>query len=91
MCSLWTQGKLGYHSNLVVEAKGLARGLMMMWCDEIDLVVKWKDNRVICCEIKKVMGLKKWNLFGCYGTPYGGENERFWSNLETEILNCKGL
>lgn len=60
-----------------------------MWNDEVDIVVKLMDKRIICCDIKNEKGLNDWRFYGCYGTPYGVEKANFWVRLEDEIFSCE--
>ena len=40
--------KLGYHQSEVVEANGLAGGLVFFWKDEIHIEWQWSIEQVIC-------------------------------------------
>ena len=77
--------KLGYFEFVIVEPSGLAGGLTMMWKKELDIQCLWKSNRVICCSFKPAPTEEAWNFYGCYGTPYPREKEKFWKSLNHTI------
>lgn len=37
--------KLGFNKYTMVEARGKAGGLVLMWSKEVNLEVEWKSNR----------------------------------------------
>lgn len=43
--------KLGFRSNHIIEANGLAGGLSLMWNEEINLEIEWSTKRIICCRV----------------------------------------
>lgn len=79
--------KLGFSHWVSVDARGLARGLALLWVEDICLEVKWKNDRCICSEIDG-RELEKWQLFGCHGTPYISEKATFWEGTKETILQC---
>lgn len=60
--------KLGCHNYDIVEAKGKAGGLCLIWSEDINLVVSWKFDRFFCGEIIREGGKPIHNIIACHGT-----------------------
>lgn len=76
---------LGFSKVEIVEARGDAGGLALMWTGDVLMECLWKTNRLICCSVKSEGSDFQWKLLGVYGTPYRTEKENFWNGLETIV------
>ena len=74
--------------NLVVDAKGLARGLCLMW--KAGFVVKLVDFNKDLIAINILDTACTWNLVGFYGPPYVVKNRKAWENLAA-FFRCPWL
>lgn len=64
---------LGFNNFWIVESRGRAGGMAIMWNDVINIQYVWSNERIIHCEVFDLMGSKLWDLFACYATPYGAK------------------
>lgn len=68
---------LGFSNFEIIESRGQAGGLTLMWKYEMKLKVEWKSDRLFLCKIASIDGRKDWNLLTCHGTPYSREKHDF--------------
>lgn len=68
-----------------LDAKELARGLLLMWTSVIEMDMLWKNNIVICCHIFYHMAKVGWKFLSFYGTPYLADNIAFWESIVTTM------
>lgn len=82
----WVCSRLWYPNMNLVEAKCVANGMVLLWKDELELVVKWKSGETGGQRIN--IG----NLFGCYGTLYPSENVFFFSlwKIVLKVVSPRG-
>ncbi|KAL4607019.1 hypothetical protein ACB092_09G145100 [Castanea dentata] len=79
---------LGFSYRQVIEAKGFAGGLCMMWRAN-DLVEGLEYNKnMIAIQVSDK--LSKWVLVGFYGPTYPAKNSKAWGNLSAllESFSC---
>ncbi|XP_015879387.3 uncharacterized protein LOC107415557 [Ziziphus jujuba] len=72
---------LGYHNMEIIEAKGNAGGLCLMWSDDVNLKIERSNERVICGDMLDDVGNPTWSFLACHSPPYIGEKKNFWSQL----------
>lgn len=80
---------LGFNNFEIVEARGIAGGLILMWTDDVQLEMEWKSDRIICCNILVYDRVKRWSLFTCHGTLYNCEKRVFWEDFEEVITTIR--
>lgn len=78
---------LGFNNFEIVEARGTAGGLILMWTDDVNIEMEWKSDRIIGCDILDYDRVKRWSIFACHGTPYNSEKRTFWEDFEEVIKN----
>ena len=70
----------------VVEAKGIAGGICMMWRSGITIQkVEFNKNLIA---VKVVDAMRSWLLVGFYGPPYPAKKQKAWENLMTLLESC---
>lgn len=62
--------RLGFLNLIIIEAKGRAGGLALLWNDDLIVEKCWNTERVICCKVKECGRENCWNLIASYGTLY---------------------
>lgn len=62
--------KLGFKNAFTVAAAGTARGISLLWNDEVNLRWVWNTDHIICRDVVNAAGKPIWNLFAWYGLPY---------------------
>lgn len=82
------RNSLSFTNSEIIEAKGTAGGMVLMWSDDLQLMIDWTSHRIISGVIRGLDGKDSWCLFGCHGTPYRKENATFWNQLESMVLDC---
>ena len=70
---------LNFSFNFVVDAKGLARGLCLMW--KASSAVKLVDFNKDLIVVNISDTTCAWNLVGFYGPPYAVKKRKAWENL----------
>ena len=79
---------LNFSFNFVVDAKGLARGLCLMW--KAGFVVKLVDFNKDLIVVNISDATCAWNLVVFYGPPYAVKKRKAWENLAT-FFQCPWL
>nr|POF21455.1 hypothetical protein CFP56_18498 [Quercus suber] len=70
----------------VVEAKGIAGGICMLWRSRITIQkVEFNKNLIV---VKIVDALSSWLLVGFYGPPYPTKKQKAWENLMALLESC---
>lgn len=73
----------------VVEAKGIAGGICMMWRSRITIQkVEFNKNLIA---VKVMDALSTWLLVGFYGPPYPTKKQKAWENLMALLESCNCL
>ncbi|KAF3446005.1 hypothetical protein FNV43_RR11183 [Rhamnella rubrinervis] len=72
--------KLRYSNFIIVPVLGYAGRLALLWNSNIDLVMKWSNDWVICLSVADLEGRKALKLFYCYGIPYFKEKKFFFED-----------
>lgn len=75
----------------MVEARGLAGGLAILWLAGIKLECLWTTERVNCCEVRYPGKDLAWKLMGVYGTPYRREKEESRNGLKMWLQSLKAF
>lgn len=81
---------LNFQKFVIVEANGLARGLTLMWKEEVDIGCVWSSNRPMHCVVKNDLGKPMRNLLACSGIPYHSDKRCFWEELGEIVTNIAG-
>lgn len=84
-----------YHSlkfkySVIMEAKGSAGGITLMWSEEINIQCIWKSSCLLHWIVIDKAGCKLWNMLACYGTPYHNEHRIFWDQLKERVFLIEG-
>ena len=56
--------RLGFLHAVASAAKGLAGGIVLMWREGTNIEFVWKNDKVICCDVKGLVEDRSWRLFG---------------------------
>ena len=80
--------KLGFHHRIVIDAKGKAGGLAMLW--KFDSTVRILEYNKNLIAIKIYDPVSDWVLVGFYGPPYPSKKAKAWMNLAAflESVQC---
>ena len=87
-CMEFVMNFLGFRFRQVIEAKGSAGGLCMMWWDnDIVEVLEYNKNLIV---VQVSDNLCKWVLVGFYGPTYPAKKAKAWGNLSAllESFSC---
>lgn len=68
---------IGFTHSKVVEAKGNAGGIALLWTNEVRLKCSYNNDRLFCCDVEDELGNGIWSFIACHGTPYPVEKFRF--------------
>jgi exonuclease III len=79
---------IGFSEQLIVNAKGKAGGVCLLWSSALDVEVLEFNSRTIAVVVNDV--LCSWALIGFYGPPYQAKRRKAWENLHAllQSLNC---
>ncbi|XP_023894711.1 uncharacterized protein LOC112006637 [Quercus suber] len=84
----FVKSSIGFEESIVVESKGSARGLCMMWKAGISAqCVEFNKNLIA---IKVSDPICNWILVGFYGPPYPAKKKNAWENLSTLLNSFQG-
>lgn len=42
---------LGFSSSMVIDSKGVASGIVVLWKEQLDIRLEWKLEKVICIQV----------------------------------------
>ena len=79
---------IGFSEQLIVNAKGKASGVCLLWSSALDVEVLEFNSQTIAVVVNDV--LCSWALIGFYGPPYQAKRRKAWENLHVllQSLNC---
>ncbi|XP_075674808.1 uncharacterized protein LOC142643997 [Castanea sativa] len=78
-CMEYVKRRVGFNENVVIEAKGRAGGLCLMWRNNVQIEVVEFNKYMIAVKILDPGG--DWYLVGFYGPPYAAKKRKAWENL----------
>ena len=70
----YVKRRVGFNEKVVIEAKGRARGLCLMWKNNVQIEVVEFNKYLIAVKILDPGG--DWNLVGFYGPPLCSQEEK---------------
>ena len=79
---------IGFSGKLVVDAKGKAGGLCLMWKWGINLEVEEFNKNLLAVKIKEA--LCEWLLVGFHKPPYPAKKRKVWENLCAILESFQG-
>lgn len=79
----WITRKIGFDYYEVVKANSLARGIAMMWRNEINLKHMGQSERTINFEVLNAEGETIWDLVVSHSTLYLRDKMEFWKQMQT--------
>ena len=75
----YVKRRVGFNENVIIKAKGRARGLCLMWKNNVQIEVVEFNKYMI---VVKILDLgEDWYLVGFYGPPYAAKKRKAWENL----------
>ena len=70
----YVKRRVGFNENVIIKAKGRARGLCLMWKNNVQIVVVEFNKYMI---VVKILDLgEDWYLVGFYGPPYAAKKRK---------------
>ncbi|KAL2894806.1 hypothetical protein RDABS01_010715 [Bienertia sinuspersici] len=73
--------RLGFKNGVMVDARGRAGGLAMMWSDDLDVTLRKMGEKFIDVTIKEASNFT-WRLTGVYGWSEGNQKHKTWNLLQ---------
>ena len=78
---------VGFSNKVVVNAKGTAGGLCLMWKSSLSVDLVDFNNDIIAVKISDVVC--EWILVGFYGPSYAAKKKKAWENLSALLESLK--
>lgn len=79
---------VGFLEYLIVEAKGKASELCLLWSNALKVKVLEFNRNIIAIEIDD--GVQEWSFIGFSGPPYQAQRRRAWVNLHALLESING-
>ena len=79
---------IGFTKFVVVGARGLARGICMLWSASLDVSVLEFDSRTTVITVSD--SICSWTLIGFYGPPYQAKRRKAWGILNALLQSING-
>nr|POE84156.1 hypothetical protein CFP56_40033 [Quercus suber] len=75
----YVKRRVDFNEKVVIEAKGRAGGLCLMWKNNVQIEVVEFNKYLIVDKILDPGG--EWYLVGFYGSPYAAKKRKAWENF----------
>ena len=79
---------IGFSEHVIVNAKGKAGGVCLLWSNALDVEVLEYNSRTVAIVVKDA--LCSWSLVGFYGPPYQAKRRKAWENLHALLQSING-